>query len=159
MNRNPLRPPAGSRVTRAKPCLVIAAALSLALPGRGVAASWPAAGAGGGAATPRAPQGAVTEQFVKDYILREERRSVATDRPPVTVTLAFQSVRIGKPYRYRGASLTNVAEGETITPVRVAYTRTRRSDIRTETGQQAWDYLFYNDAFGEWTHSASPTRQ
>jgi hypothetical protein len=103
----------------------------------------------------RLPPNGLTETFVKQYIQRDEERFVASDRPPVTVTLSFRAVEIGRPRPYPGGFILGLAEGQTVHPVRIEYTRVRSSAIRTESVTQKWDYLFYMDVDGRLKHSAT----
>lgn len=102
----------------------------------------------------RLPANGLTEAWIKKYIQREEDAFVAGARPAVTVTLAFETIQIGKPRPYRGNPIFGLADGETVHPVRAKYTRTKSSSLRTETVTQTWDYLFYKDVDGKLKHSA-----
>lgn len=102
----------------------------------------------------------LTKEFVMDYIKRREKESVENERPSVSVTLNFETVRFGTPYKYEIDSglIRDIVIGETVYPVKGIYTRTRESASESKTVTQEWDYLFYKDVNGKWTSSASLVR-
>ena len=94
----------------------------------------------------------LTEADVKAFVTRQQERS-ATGIGSVhkSVTLTFESVRMGAPRPINYADQLEGMRGATIYPVQVKYQGLRRwGNGSTQTVETHYAYDFFRDEFGDW---------
>lgn len=103
---------------------------------------------------------ALTEDIIKQIITKQENNLTKYSTGPKSVTVTFESIKIGKARKANKADeYEGIPPGATIYPVRAKYTAVHHYNDGDQEKKYHYDYYFYQDSFDEWaTLGLGPVR-